>query len=81
MIPYRVKAKNKMYEFCQRDSLAVHLYTPYVAYQKLDYIHDNPLADCWQLVTDPCDYKYSSAIYYERGVMNYSFLKDLLNEF
>ena len=45
----------------KRDSLAVHLFTQDVAYQKLNYIHANPLAEHWQLVTDPCDYKYSSA--------------------
>jgi REP element-mobilizing transposase RayT len=35
---YAVDASNKKYEFWQRDSLAVHLYTKDVAYQKLDYI-------------------------------------------
>ena len=34
---YAVTAVNKSYEFWQRDSLAVHLYTKEVAYQKLDY--------------------------------------------
>ncbi len=78
---YRVQAKNKMHEFWQRDSLAVHLYTPDVAYQKLEYIHNNPLAEHWQLVADPCKYKYSSASYYEKGVTNYPFLTDLRYEF
>ncbi len=62
---YKVNAANKSYEFWQRDSLAVHLYTRQVAYQKLDYIHRNPCAVHWQLVKDPCDYIYSSAKYYE----------------
>lgn len=78
---YAVVAKNKKYEFWQRDALAVQLYTKEVAYQKLDYIHYNPCAPHWQLVTDPCKYQYSSAKYYMEGDKNYSFLKDLRAEF
>jgi putative transposase len=79
--PYRVDAGNKDHEFWQRDSLAVHLYTRKVAFQKLNYIHWNPLAKHWRLAKDPCDYKYSSARYYELGEHNFSFLKDLKQEF
>ena len=78
---YEVDALNKKYEFWQRDSLAVPLYTKEVALQKLDYIHENPLAEHWNLVNDPCDYKYSSAKYYESGQKDFDFLKDLLAEF
>jgi REP element-mobilizing transposase RayT len=78
---YKVKAANKQYEFWQRDSLAVHLYTREVAYQKLDYIHYNPCTDYWLLAKDICDYKYSSAKYYEMGVKEFSFIKDLRDEF
>lgn len=74
---YRLEAANKHYEFWQRDSLAIPLYTPRVAVQKLNYLHHNPLAEHWQLVKDPCDYKYSSARYYERNEKDYPFLKDL----
>ena len=74
---YAVDAENKMYEFWQRDSLAVPLFTRKVALQKLNYLHNNPLAEHWNLVKDPCDYKYSSAQYYENDVKNFPFLKDL----
>src|SRR5574338_507989 len=74
---YRVDAENKKHEFWQRDSLAIHLYSHEVASQKLNYIHNNPLAEHWQLVKDPCDYKFSSASYYELNQKNFSFLKDL----
>ena len=66
--------------FWQRDSLAVPLFTREVAMQKLDYIHDNPLQERWNLAKHPCDYKYSSAKYYECNEKNFSFLKDLLLE-
>ena len=74
---YKVNAENKKYEFWQRDSLAVPLFTRKVALQKLNYIHRNPLAEHWSLVKDPCDYKYSSARYYELNEKNFYFLKDL----
>jgi REP element-mobilizing transposase RayT len=78
---YAVNAHNKNFEFWQRDSLAVHLFTKEVAYQKLDYIHFNPCTANWQLAKDPSQYLYSSAKFYEMGDHNYPFLKDLKNEF
>lgn len=74
---YAVEASNKRYEFWQKDSLAIPLFTRKVALQKLNYIHNNPLAEHWKLAKDPCEYKYSSAPYYELNVKNFSFLKDL----
>ena len=78
---YKVVAANKQYQFWQRDSLAVSLYTRAVAMQKLDYIHYNPLAAHWQLVKDPADYYYSSAAFYEKGVVDFPFIRDLREEF
>jgi hypothetical protein len=40
---YAVDADNKKYEFWQRDSLAIPLFTKKVAVQKLKYTHFNPL--------------------------------------
>ena len=78
---FAVKAPNKAYEFWQRDSLAIPLFTKKVALQKLNYLHNNPLAEHWNLVHHPCDYRYSSAPYYERDQKHYEFLKDLWEEF
>ena len=78
---YKVTAANKSHEFWQRDSLAIHLDNQQIAFQKLDYIHNNPLAEHWQLVKDPSAYKYSSAAFYERGESDFPFLKDLREEF
>ncbi|MCP4473507.1 MAG: transposase [Gammaproteobacteria bacterium] len=72
---FRVNAQNKKHQFWQRDSLAIELYSPDVAYQKLDYIHLNPMTNNWNLVVDPCDYVYSSAAYYDRGDARFEFLK------
>lgn len=81
MTCYAVDASNKSYEFWQRDSLPVHLYTQQVARQKLDYIHCNPCTEYWKLAQDPSDYLYSSAKFYMEGYKKYSFIKDLRNEF
>jgi putative transposase len=78
---YVVNAGNKAYEFWQRDPLAIRLYSEKVMLQKLNYIHANPLSKGWKLVSDPCDYKYSSAAYYEMNDKNYNFLKDIRAEF
>ncbi len=74
---YRVNSSRKHFEFWQRDPLAIPIFTRKVALQKLNYLHRNPLAGHWQLVKHPCDYKYSSARYYERNEKEFTFLEDL----
>jgi len=69
--------KKLLKEDRQRDSPAIPLFTRKVALQKLNYMHMNPLAEHWQLVKHPCDYKYSSARYYECNEKNFAFLEDL----
>ena len=81
LLDFAINAKNKSYEFWQRDSLATQLYTQKVAYQKLEYIHANPVNERWALATEPSDYFYSSASYYELEVSNFDIIKDLRNEF
>lgn len=78
---YAVEASNKRYEFWQRDPLAVHLYSKSVAYQKLDYLHGNPVSRKWRLVDNTCGYKFSTARFYELGEKDFSFVKDLREEF
>ena len=78
---YKVDASNKKHEIWQRDSLAIHLYSREVALQKLKYIHSNPLTEHWQLANHPCDYRYSSAVYYEMNKKDFLFLKDLWEVF
>ncbi len=81
LVAYETAAANKKHEFWQRDSLAVHLYDQQIAFQKLNYIQYNPLQEHWHLVKDPCEYKYSSAAYYEDGRSDFLFLKDLRLQF
>jgi putative transposase len=36
--------------------------------EKLEYVHNNPVAKQWRLVEDRADYVYSSACFYDRGL-------------
>ncbi|WP_246343618.1 transposase [Adhaeribacter radiodurans] len=75
VLPYfEVSLKTRKYQFWQRDSLPIHLYSPSVIFQKLDYIHNNPVQGKWLLAASPLEYKYSSASFYETGVDEFGFL-------
>ena len=65
---FKVMESNKAYAFWQRDSLAIGLFTRKVACQKLNYLHQNPVAKKWKLAEDYVSYKYSSAAFYESGI-------------
>ena len=71
---YSVNAKDREYQFWERNSLSVDLWTPEVFIQKLDYIHNNPLQQKWQLADLPENYEYSSARFYETGVDEFDLL-------
>ncbi|HWI90601.1 MAG TPA: hypothetical protein VNT20_04960 [Flavisolibacter sp.] len=40
-------------------------------FQKLQYIHHNPVSKKWNLVNEFTDYEHSSASFYERGIKRY----------
>lgn len=50
-----------------QDIQAKNIYSPDVLWQKMEYIHQNPVAKEWKLVEDRSDYPYSSAGYYDYG--------------
>jgi putative transposase len=57
--------------------LGIEIYTVRVATQKLDYIHNNPVKGKWQLAKDYLSYHYSSARFYETGIDEFGFLKNI----
>jgi putative transposase len=71
---FLVNAKDRQYQFWERNSLSTDLWSPGVFMQKLDYIHNNPLQDKWHLASYPEDYKYSSAKFYETGIDDFDIL-------
>jgi REP element-mobilizing transposase RayT len=69
---FRVNAKDRKYQVWERNALSVPIWTEKVLLQKLHYIHNNPVKA--GLCTHPCDYKYSSAAFYEGAVDDFGFL-------
>ena len=69
---YRVNAKDREYQFWERNALSIDLWSERVFMQKLEYIHDNPLQEKWRLAEFPEDYRYSSARFYETGYDEFS---------
>ena len=50
-----------------QDIQAKNIYSMDFLQQKVEYIHQNPVAKDWKLVEDRADYIYSSAGYYDYG--------------
>ena len=71
---FLVNSKDRQYQFWERNSLSVDLWTEEVFIQKLIYIHNNPIKEPLNLVVYPEDYKYSSAKFYETGVDDFGLL-------
>jgi putative transposase len=69
---FNVNAKDREYQFWERNALSVELRNQTVFAQKLEYIHWNPVKA--GLCNAPEDYRYSSAKFYETGVDNWGFL-------
>ena len=69
---FLVDAKDRKYQFWERNALSVELRTHEIFLQKLEYIHWNPVRA--GLCSLPEEYKYSSARFYETGIDNWGFL-------
>lgn len=50
-----------------QDIQAKNIFSMEVLEQKIEYIHQNPIAKDWKLASDRADYVYSSAGYYDYG--------------
>jgi len=50
-----------------QDIQAKNIYSIDFLWQKIEYIHQNPVAKDWKLAEDRADYPYSSAGYYDYG--------------
>jgi len=71
---FKVSAKDREYQFWERNSLGIDLWSEAVFKQKLDYIHNNPVRSHWALAKYLEDYKYSSARFYYTGADDFGFL-------
>ena len=48
---------------------AKNIYSTAFLREKIEYVHDNPVAKRWHLVENRADWPYSSASFYDKGVM------------
>ncbi len=74
-----VGAKDRDYQIWERNPLSIEIVSQYVAEQKINYIHKNPLAEKWKLAEEPQKYKYSSAKFYYEGIDEFGFLENYMN--
>jgi REP element-mobilizing transposase RayT len=70
-----VKARDRNYQVWERNSLSIDIYSELVLFQKLNYLHNNPLQPHWNLCEKPFEYKYSSCKFYETGFDEFCFLQ------
>ncbi len=47
---------------------AKNIYSVKYLKQKLEYVHNNPIAKNWQLANERSDYEYSSACFYDKSI-------------
>ena len=67
-----VNVKDRKYQVWERNSLGIPIWTSKVMWQKIDYIHSNPVKV--GLCKNPKEYKYSSADFYRNGIKRWDFL-------
>ena len=70
-----VNAKDRKYQFWERNPLSVEIWSEKVFLEKLKYIHENPVRA--GICRWPDEYKYSSALFYKFGKDNWGFLTHL----
>lgn len=82
VLPYfSVDDKERQYRIWQRDPLAVVLGSKQKLVQKLQYLHNNPLQEHWNLATSPECYLWSSASFYENANSQFPFLTHYMDRF
>ena len=82
VLPYfKVDEPKREYRIWQEDPLAVLMDSKEKFLQKLDYIHNNPLQDKWNLAKRPEEYLWSSADFYESGIDKFGILSHYRERF
>ena len=69
---YLVNAKDRKYQFWERNALSLEIWSEKVFMEKLKYIHENPVRA--GLCGYPLQYKYSSAQFNHTDIDNWGFL-------
>ena len=74
LLQYLSDKKDRSYQFWKRDPLAIPVTSKQALLQKLDYIHNNPVQEKWQLADVPENYRWSSASFYKTGYDEFGIL-------
>jgi len=74
---YRVNAKDRKYQVWERNAYSFDIWSRRVAFQKLGYIHQNPVRAGVCRYAE--GYKWSSALFYYTGIDNFGWLTHLLD--
>lgn len=71
---HRVNLSDRSFQFWQRDCMVKECWSEWFLEEKLNYIHQNPLQEHWQLSNFSENYYWSSASFYIIGTSPFSFL-------
>ena len=71
---FKVRRNDRQYQFFKEKPLSIALYRDEIVWQKLEYIHWNPVQPTWRLVRSPEEYLYSSAAFYTGQADSWPFL-------
>ena len=78
---FAVTAHDRRHSIWQRDPLAIRVFSREMAAQKLEYIHFNPLQEHWRLCRRQEDYRFSSALFYEKGIDEFGIVTHYMDRF
>ena len=67
----REAKKGQVHKVFEESFDAKECYSEEFIFQKLQYMHLNPVSKKWNLTNDFTQYEYSSASFYERGIKKY----------
>jgi len=71
---FKAERKDRQYQFFKEKPLSIPIYTDDVVWQKMRYLHENPVQERWQLAATPEAYLFSSAAFYLQKDRTWPFL-------
>ena len=77
LVIFLVNAKDRKYQVWERNPLSVDLWSREAIWQKLEYIHQNPVRA--GLCITAKDYYWSSAMFYHTGKDNFGWLTHVMD--
>jgi putative transposase len=78
---FEEKTLERNHRFWIKDPQASLINDKKILEQKIEYIHNNPIANIWKLAENPIEYKWSSAKFYKTGNDEFNILTHYENRF